>query len=567
LGALHQQVKGANDLPGRTVAENNRNTESAADEKARGSAAAALPGGTAAGTEQTPGGVPGAAPDFRTKTAESPASGPARENPHWSKAIAEFQARLQPNQGGVIWLAIFVTLVVAFNFQNWLSWRNADLLLLLAPSFLMVDLVRFAVGLQDPYKLSLSGFAFLGIFFLSVLLLIRALIGAFTRAAQHWTPNVPSSILVGLIALLLACSAYLVLVRAPDDCGYYSNLGAARMLETGKFPYADPLLRNGAGATYGPVLYVAHIPFQLGLSLIGSNREANDHSQKQETLLKVGREFVEPPILATKLAFLSFHLLAVLALVMIGRNLMGLPGGLGLACLYIGSPYVLGIGGETALITGTTYISHTAPTAVSLFAFAMLGRPWVSGALLAVGTGILFYPAFLFPLWLGYYFWRGRDWVKFAAGFLIVSAVIWTTTLLMTQTSPDETALAALYESTVGHQEAKHAYGSSSFSFWGTHPRIAGVWQKPFIEGSYLFRPSVVVFGFFIAASFFMARGRAALQLALLTSAVVIAIQLWKSHAGGTYVEWYYPFFLIGVLAHPRRATSQPPERHAAVEA
>jgi hypothetical protein len=175
---------------------------------------------------------------------------------------------------------------------------------------------------------------------------------------------------------------------------------------------------------------------------------------------------------------------------------------------------------------------------------------------LAVGTGILFYPAFLFPLWLGYYFWRGRDWVKFAAGFLIVSAVIWTTTLLMTQTSPDETALAALYESTVGHQEAKHAYGSSSFSFWGTHPRIAGVWQKPFIEGSYLFRPSVVVFGFFIAASFF-----------ILTSAVVIAIQLWKSHAGGTYVEWYYPFFLIGVLAHPRRATSQPPERHAAVEA
>ena len=27
------------------------------------------------------------------------------------------------------------------------------------------------------------------------------------------------------------------------------------------------------------------------------------------------------------------------------------------------------------------------------------------------------------------------------------------------------------------------------------------------------------------------------------------AVQLWKSHAAGTYVEWYLPFLLIALLA------------------
>jgi hypothetical protein len=45
-----------------------------------------------------------------------------------------------------------------------------------------------------------------------------------------------------------------------------------------------------------------------------------------------------------------------------------------------------------------------------------------------------------------------------------------------------------------------------------------------------------------------MARGRTVPQLAFLTAALAIAVQLWKSHAGGTYVEWYYPFLLIGLF-------------------
>ncbi len=65
-----------------------------------------------------------------------------------------------------------------------------------------------------------------------------------------------------------------------------------------------------------------------------------------------------------------------------------------------------------------------------------------------------------------------------------------------------------------------------------------------------------------------MSRGRSVTQLAFLTAAVAIAVQLWKSHAGGTYVEWYYPFFLIGLLGYQGSdSLDQPVEQGEEVQA
>ena len=249
---------------------------------------------------------------------------------------------------------------------------------------------------------------------------------------------------------------------------------------------------------------------------------------------------------------------------MIGHRLGGLPVGFGLACLYIVSPYVLGLGGDETFATGLAFISHIAPTAVMLLAFAMLPRPWVAGALLAVAAGVLFYPAFFFLPWLGYYFWRGKDWRRFAVGFLVVATLIAILVLSMTQPIEGKSRLWTVYEATVGHQEAQHSYGASTFSFWGTHTEISSLWQKRLLEDYYLLRPSVITFMLFLVGSFFMAKGRTLSQFAFLTGALAIAIQLWKSHAGGTYVEWYYPFLLIGILgqrsAEGDSAVSLPPK-------
>lgn len=321
------------------------------------------------------------------------------------------------------------------------------------------------------------------------------------------------------------------------------------MLVTGKFPYGDDELRGGAAATYGPILYISHIPFQLLLKPITNQFNPGEDSLLRKMIIDGDDLYAEgPPVLATKLVVIFFHFIGVLGLYLIGRQMASSDVGWGLACLYVSSPYVMGLGGEDAFIGGVTYVSHIVPTAITILAFLAIGRPLLSGMLIAIGAGTLFYPAFLFPLWLGYYFWKKASWQKFLVGFIATAAVMIIAVLLLTDHAPGESAFRVLYESTVGHQEAGGAYGSSTFSFWSTQPALAALWQKTLIPGWYLIRPSVIIFGIFMALSFFMARGRSLPQFASLTAAVIIAVQIWKSHAGGTYVEWYYPFFLIGIL-------------------
>jgi hypothetical protein len=496
--------------------------------------------------------VPGAVPDFRVDTSGKPPVSKAVKGSLFRRSLSEWIGRLQPNQGGIIWLSILITIIVAFDFKKIISWRNADLILLLVLSFLFIDIIRFSTGLEKTAKFTLSGMVFSGVFLVTALLLIRALIRGLTSDKLLWKPNVSSSVMAGLLLLLLVCNTFLALSRYPDDCGKFTNVGTARLIQTGNFPYGDPKLRGGAAATYGPVLYVAHIPFQLIISATESLAAPNSAAPPYYTFEPDHPQYVRPPILATKLTLLLFHFIGIAGLIMIGRQLAGLSFGLSLACLYAGSSYLQGIGGEKVFITGMTFISHIAPAALTILAFAALNRPFWAGSLLALSAGALFYPVFFFPLWLGYFFWQRMNWRKFALAFLIGCLLIFSIVLLMTHHSESQSALRSIYESTVGHQEAKNAYGASTFSFWGTHPKLAAVWQKSLIQGWYLLKPSFLIFAIFLGFTFFVARGRSVTQLASLTAAVAIAIQLWKSHAGGTYVEWYYAFFLIGLLAPVR---------------
>ena len=60
----------------------------------------------------------------------------------------------------------------------------------------------------------------------------------------------------------------------------------------------------------------------------------------------------------------------------------------------------------------------------------------------------------------------------------------------------------------------------------------------------------------FAIATFFVARKTTPQQLALITGALAIVAQLSKIHGTGVYVNWFYPFFLIGLLC-----SAPPPPR------
>ncbi len=42
-------------------------------------------------------------------------------------------------------------------------------------------------------------------------------------------------------------------------------------------------------------------------------------------------------------------------------------------------------------------------------------------------------------------------------------------------------------------------------------------------------------------------------------AALSAAIQLWKTHASGTYGEWYLPFLIIGIFAAGARSAVPEP--------
>jgi hypothetical protein len=108
----------------------------------------------------------------------------------------------------------------------------------------------------------------------------------------------------------------------------------------------------------------------------------------------------------------------------------------------------------------------------------------------------------------------------------------------------------AFFHSTLDHQEGAEVdqYGDSLYSFWGQHKGLASFWKKPIVGGSQLLSPTFLLLTGLSLLTFFLARGKSLGQLAFLLASVTAAIQLWKTHAAGTYVEWYYPLLLIGFL-------------------
>ena len=70
------------------------------------------------------------------------------------------------------------------------------------------------------------------------------------------------------------------------------------------------------------------------------------------------------------------------------------------------------------------------------------------------------------------------------------------------------------------------------------------------------------LFALSLVAASWLAAGADLARVALLTAGAAIGANLWKIHATATYVSWYYPFLLLGLLAVSaaarRDATTEP---------
>jgi len=463
-----------------------------------------------------------------------------------SRAGQSFLSRLLPDQGGILWITIIVALAVGFDFRRLVSSRNIDLLLMVALGVMFFDMMRFfRIRLTPPYWTLLDA-VFTTIVVLNTALLVRAVWHAFRPSREPgWAPNIRGTALAAVALVLVASNVLVAFAREPDDAGYFINLGAQRLRERGRMPFGDPLLTGTPGAAYGPVLYAAHVPFQWLIE---------PHSPNPITAgtppMGDAATYYLPPPLATKLCTITFHLAGLLALFIVGRRLAGeADAGWGLVALYCGRAFVLGMGGDREFIGGMTFVSHVAPAALTIIAFATLPSPLIAGVVLAAATGAGFYPAFMLPAWTAY-LWRDRPQVnRFLIGFAIGAAVICGATFALSRPADGRGRIGTILHDTFGHHTDPSGYGRSPFGFWGQREGIRRWIISPLVGQSGLTSPAYVLLFALVGLTCLLARRTSAAGLGLLSAAIALAFSIVKIQPSGTYVAWASPLLLIGIYA------------------
>ena len=351
-------------------------------------------------------------------------------------------------QGLGVALALAVILVVAWDFRRAAASRNIDLLLMFASGALFFDVMRFFGVMHSPAYLNLLDWVFIAVVFaepradrsrvIRVEASGRALRGHRISRSSSWRRwQSPFSLVDIAVAL----------TRPPDDAGWFVNLGAQRLRERGRLPYGDPLLTGTPGAAYGPLLYAAHVPFQILLS----PDPVNPVSPRSPEPLDPARPTICRRRWRPRSAPSAFIWSAWPALFFAARGLADARVAWGLVCLYCGSLAILGIGGREDQVAGITFVSHVAPASMTLLAFAALKSPALSGALLAMSTGVGFYPAFMAPAWLGFYWNDVTKRTRFAIGFGLAAAIIAGGVYAMSQPAGERSRLGTIMYDTFGH--------------------------------------------------------------------------------------------------------------------
>lgn len=444
-----------------------------------------------------------------------------------------------------VWLGLVIVMLVGAEWRRGSRWRMAMLAIAQVPAWALTgSIFVLENGADDPAYRALMRVAFTVVAIATSALLVGLLWRVLRPARSRWRSPLSAPALATGATVLVVLNILAAFLRPPDDSSVFASLGAQRLIETGRLPYGDPILTGTPGAAYGPLMYGVHALVQRSIAA-----PLNPGATLQTTLGPLST-YREPQYLGTKLTLALSQLGAAGALLAIGWTLDGPALGYALVMLYCGSAYVLGYGGSTEFVGGINYVSHIVPVTATLFAFVSLATPWLAGVWLGVAAGLGFYPAFMFPVWLAYY-WSKREgqWWRFATGFAVVCGLTGVWVLTRSQPAPGLGLLATIARDTLGHHTDPAGYGSSPFGLWGQQTGLLAWLIAPLVGTSALTSPFFGLFGGVIAVAAALALRASVPELSMLTAVVAMGANLWKIHATATYVTWFYPFLLIGLLA------------------
>jgi hypothetical protein len=411
-----------------------------------------------------------------------------------------------------LWLPLCLLFLAPFiDFRRPLRLLHLDLLALLGFSVSLFFFNRAETELSVVFVYPVLAYVF-----------IRMLVAGFRPAEtrDRLLPHARRSWLIaGIVALVALHTAYTATEGKVIDVGLAGVIGADRLAD-GKDIYGEdfseglPPSSDVRGDVYGPVNYLAYVPFEQAFPWSGSWDEVS----------------------AARAAALAFELLTALALFFCGRRLRpgeeGTTLGVALAFAWLAYPF-------TMYTLGSSFNDALVALGV-VSCLLVLGSAPGRGALSALTGLTKFGPLALVPLFAaGTGDRRPRSLALFFAAFLAAAAVV-TIPLL-----PDG-GFKELYDRSLGYQASR----GSPFSVWGQAPSLhfLQTLSKVFAVG---------LAGLF----FFLPRRRDTVQLAALAAALLIAVQVTANHWFYPYALWFAPVFLVAVFA-PRRgpepAVAQP---------
>ena len=111
---------------------------------------------------------------------------------------AGFLHSMLPTQAGVLWIALIVALVVAFDYSRPASARNFVFLALMAIGFLLFNIMRFFDYLTDPTYFWVMDYVYRAIMAINLFLVSVAVWRVRRGSAETWRPNLPVRALITL---------------------------------------------------------------------------------------------------------------------------------------------------------------------------------------------------------------------------------------------------------------------------------------------------------------------------------------------------------------------------------
>ena len=371
---------------------------------------------------------------------------------------------------------------------------HLDLLVLLAFGVSHVFFNRGEISLSVPLVYPVLGY-----------LLVRMLLAGF-RGGERREPLVPLVPAAWLALGVVFLVGFRVGLNVADsnviDVGYSGVIGADRIADGDALYGAGFSRDNEHGDTYGPVNYLAYLPFEQALPWDGG----------------------WGALRAAHGAAIAFDLLTMLALFLLGRRLRpreeGRLLGLALAFAWASYPYTL-----FALETNSNDSLVALLLTLALLALSSApGRGLFAGLAAAAKLG----PVVLAPLLL-----TGTSGRRLRPALISLAVFTAVAMAAFAPFVPDG-GVRELYDRTLGYQAGR----DSPFGIWGQEPSLE--WLRVAVQALAIGLVALVAV---------VPRRRTRVQVAALGAAVLIAAQLAAPHWFYLYVVWFTPFVLVALFA------------------